>query len=131
MSCCSPVTAIFARPGVFNGDPSDHLNTPSDFPSLMAAFSKMLSRGLAHTASQITSTIHVEIQHLGSRIDSSGKKADQTIARTNRISAGIQDLKDQLETAMCNQQSCSFIKKLILDIPEHRLGSQGPPITMY
>lgn len=128
------------------GEPSYSL-TPIDFPAMMAAFSKMLSRGLAQTAAQITASIYADLQQIGIRIEVIGKKADQSVARINQNSAKIQDLQDQLETAMSkiddleNRSRCdnfriqglpasvkqvqpadhSLIKDLIPDIREHRL----------
>lgn len=53
-----------------------------DFHIMMNTFSKMLSRGLAQTASQITSTIQVDLQNLGNRIETIEHKTEQTISRT-------------------------------------------------
>lgn len=55
----------------------------TDFQIMMNNISKMLSRGLAQTASQITSTIQADLQNLGTRIKDIEQKTDQTVARTN------------------------------------------------
>lgn len=76
------------------GVPLSSCTTHADLPSLMTAFSEMLSRDLAHTDTQTTYTIHADIQHLGCRIDAVKQKADLTIARTNQNTAIIQDIDD-------------------------------------
>lgn len=58
--------------------------TPTDFPSMMAAYSQMLSRGLALNAAQKTSSIHTDLQQLGMKIEVMEKKADQSVARINQ-----------------------------------------------
>lgn len=72
---------------------------PTDFPSMMAAFSQMLSKGLSHTAAQITASIHADMQQIGARIEVIKQKSDQTILRINQNTSRIQDLQDQLESA--------------------------------
>lgn len=121
--------------------------TPTDFPSMMTAFSNLLSRGLAQYAAQITSSIHADLQHLGTRIELIEKKADQSVARILQNSARIQDVHNQLETALSKINDLehrsrwynfrirgipksvkevqpavrALIKDLIPDIPEHHL----------
>lgn len=73
--------------------------TPTDFPSMMAAFSKMLTRGLSHNAAQITASIHADLQQIGSRIEVIEQKSDQAALRINQNTARIQELQDQLEVA--------------------------------
>lgn len=74
--------------------------TPTDFPSMMSAFSKMLPRGLALNAARITSSIHADLQQLGTRIEYIERKADQSAARINQNSARTQHVQNQLETAL-------------------------------
>lgn len=75
-------------------------HTAIDLPALMTAFSAMLSTGLAQTATQITSTIQADLQQLGARIDVIEKKSDQANGRINQNTARIQDLQDQLDSAL-------------------------------
>lgn len=72
---------------------------PTDFPSMMEAFSQLLSRSLAQNAEHITSSIHADLQHLGQRIDMIEKRSDQAVARINQNSDRIQEMQEQLETA--------------------------------
>lgn len=60
----------------------------------------MLSRGLAQTATQITSTIQADIHNLGSRIEAIEQKVEHTLATANQNTAHIEDLQDQLEAAL-------------------------------
>lgn len=50
--------------------------TPTDFLSMMTAFSKMLARGLSQTAAQITVAIHADLRQIGTRTEVIEKKAD-------------------------------------------------------
>lgn len=75
----------------------------TDFPTMMTAFSQMLSKSLALNAAQITSSIHADLQQLGMRIEVIEKKADQSVARINKNSARIQDMQDQLESGLILQ----------------------------
>lgn len=107
----------------------------------------MLTRGLLHTAAQITASIHADRQKIGSRIEVIEQKSDQAALRINQNTARIQELQDQLEVATSNIDDLEnrsrhyhfriwglpesvkdvhlaiqeFIKNLIPDIPAHRL----------
>lgn len=59
----------------------------------------MLSKGLSHTATQITASIHADLQQIGARIEVIEQKSDQAILRINQNTSRIQDLQDQLESA--------------------------------
>lgn len=50
---------------------------PMDFHIMMNTCFKMLSRGLAQMASQITSTIQADLQNLGTRIEAIEKKLNR------------------------------------------------------
>lgn len=78
---------------------SANIPAPTDLPSMMEAFTHLLSKSLAQNAVHITSSIHADLQQLGQRIDTIEQKADQAASRINQNSARIQDLQDQLETA--------------------------------
>ena len=120
---------------------------PTDFPSMMNAFSQMLSKSLALNAAQITSSIHADLLQLGMRMDTMEQKADQAVTRINQNSSRLQEVQDQLEVAFAKIDDLenrsrrynfrvrglpesdkevqvavkSLIKKLIPDIAEHRL----------
>lgn len=72
--------------------------TPTDLPSMMEAFAQMLFKSLALNAAQITSSIHADLQQIV-RMDTTEKKADQSVAWTNQNSARLQDVQDLLETS--------------------------------
>lgn len=136
---------VAASPEVFRASNCSQPPTPGDLSSMMTTFSTILSKGLAITAAQITSMI--QAHNLGARIEIIEMKADQTIARTNQNTARIQELRDQLDTALSKIDDlenrsrcynfrirglpepikevdsvvCSLINVLITDIPEHRL----------
>ncbi|XP_073479900.1 olfactory receptor 1496-like [Aquarana catesbeiana] len=59
-----------------------------------------LDRGLSQTATQINSAIQTDMQNLGARIEAIELKTDHTVARVNQNTARIQDLQDQLDTAL-------------------------------
>lgn len=118
-----------------------------DITTLMDSFSKMLSRGLDKMASQTTSAIQADLQNLGSMIEATEKKVEKTISRANQNTARIQDLEDQLDTAIAkiddlenhsrrynfrirglpeavkdtHQAVTSFIKEIIPNIQYHHL----------
>lgn len=95
----TPMEDVTTSPGEFR-DPNRGLpTTPRDVSSIMTTFSKMLTRGLAQTAAQITSTIQPDLHQLGARIEAIEMKADHKIARTNQNTARIQELHAQLDTA--------------------------------
>lgn len=122
-------------------------DSPPDFPSMMAAFSQMLSNGLSHTAAQITATIPADLQQIGARILVLEQKSDQAILRINQNTSRIQDLQEKLESASSKIDDLEnrsrwynfrirglpetvkdthiavqdFIKSLIPNIPAHRL----------
>lgn len=60
----------------------------------------MLTRDLAQTPAQISSTIQADFHHLGARIEAIEMKAYQTIDRTNQNTARIQELHNQLDNAL-------------------------------
>lgn len=57
---------------------------PLDFATMMDAFSKMVSRGLAQTASQITSIIQANLAKFRLRIKVTEQKVEQTISTVNQ-----------------------------------------------
>lgn len=117
------------------------LNSPAGINNLLSTFSKMLARGLSHKSNPqfklISKTWDQELKSL----------TDHTTARTNHNTARIQDLQDQLESALYKVDDLenrsrrysfrirglpesvkdirevvrSFIKDLIPDIPTHHL----------
>lgn len=113
----------------------------------METFSKMLCRGLAQTASQITSIIQADLHHLGARIEAIEAKTDQTVAIANQNTDRIKELHEQLDIAFSKLYDlenrsrrfnfrlrglpesfketdkivCTFIKNLIPDLPDHHL----------
>lgn len=96
----TPMEDLLASPKPWKQDTHNNPPIPHDFSSMMAAFSQMLARGLSQTAAQITALIHADLQHIGAGIEVMEKKTDQTVAKDNQNSARIQDLSDQLETAI-------------------------------
>lgn len=120
---------------------------PMDYNSLLSTFTKLLSKGLAQTAMQITSTIQADLHNLGSRIEITEKKLDQSIKRTIQNTDNIQGLMEQLDIANLkiddlenrsrrynfrirgvpesivniNAVVQEFIRAIIPDIPAHRL----------
>lgn len=66
----------------------------------MVIFSKMLARGLSQTATQITSTIQADLHNQGARIEAIEQKVELTVAKANQNTACMEDLQDQLETAL-------------------------------
>lgn len=143
----TPLSNVLPSPGTPSMGAPGYPLTPSDFPSMMEAFSSMLSKGLAQTVTQITNSIHADLQQIGARIDIIEKKTDQLVAKVNQNSARIQDHHDHLETALFKiddlenrSRSYTFriqglpesikevhaavhtlIKDLIMAIPEHCL----------
>lgn len=71
-----------------------------DNHSLLAKLSELLEKGLAKTAAQITADIRVDIQGLGTRIEVVEKKLQTTINCTNKHMQPIQNLQEQLDTAL-------------------------------
>lgn len=55
-------------------------STPTDIYFIFTKFAEMLDRGLSQTAAKITSYIKMDLQSLGSRIETIENKMDATIA---------------------------------------------------
>lgn len=73
---------------------------PEAVADLFSKFEDLLDCGLHNTANKITSDIKRDLQTLGSRIEVMENKLDSSISRTNQNTDRIQDLQNQLETAM-------------------------------
>lgn len=70
-----------------------------DMVQILTRFSEMLANGLVHTAAQITNSIKMDLQSLGTRIEAIEQTVDQTVLRANQNTNCIQTLQDQLDTA--------------------------------
>lgn len=125
--------------------PAQHSDLPFDTAAILLKFSEMLNRGLSSRAAKIT-----DLQNLGLPIES---KLDATVSRANQNTDGIQDPKDQQETAHSKIDDlenrtkwynfrireipetvtdvpaavCSIIQELIKDTLHQRLESDGLP----
>lgn len=60
--CHDTITGAAHQPGPLGPGSTRSQSHPSDFLSMMAAFSKMLSRGLSQTVAQVTASIHADLQ---------------------------------------------------------------------
>lgn len=87
---------MLASPDTLEKGAHNYPHKPTDFPFMIIAFSKMLFRGLAQTAS----SIHADLQQIDAQTDIMEKKTDQSVARFNQNSARIQEFQDHLESAM-------------------------------
>lgn len=96
----TPLGDMGRSPSLSAGQALTSAVTPIDLSSFLATFSKMLARGLAQIATQITSTIQADLQNLGTGIETIEQKAEHMIARANQNTARIQDLQDQLDSAL-------------------------------
>lgn len=67
---------------------------------MFARFEEILDRGLAQTAARITTDIKIDLQMLGSCIETIENRVASTITRVNQNTDRIQNLHDQLDTAM-------------------------------
>lgn len=94
----TPMGDIDKSPVIHSGLTLPPTVNPTDLTTLMAAFFRMLSRGLAQTATQITSIIQADLHNLCARIEAIEQKAEHTIPSANQNTSHIQDLQDQLES---------------------------------
>lgn len=80
----SPSGAHPPRPNVSYQETDPPALQPQDITFIFSKFAEMLDRGLAQTASRITSDIKADLQLLGSRIENIENKVDATIDRVNQ-----------------------------------------------
>lgn len=66
---------MLASPDTLEKGAHNYPHKPTDFPSMIIAFSKMLFRGLAQTAS----SIHADLQQIDAQTDIMEKKTDQSL----------------------------------------------------
>lgn len=74
-------------------------NTQLLMEDLFLKFSTLLEKGLDATATKITGEIKADLQNIGSRMDATEGKLDQTAAVSHQNADLIQTLQDQLDTA--------------------------------
>lgn len=67
---------------------------------MFSKFADLLDRGLSNTASKIATDIKADLQNFGSRMEAIEQKLYRTVARTNQNFDRIQDLQNQLESAL-------------------------------
>lgn len=79
---------------------AQHSVLPFDRASMFLKFSEMLDHGLSSTAAKITGEIKADIQNLGSCMEPTESKLDATVTSATQNTDRIQDLQDQLETAL-------------------------------